>query len=377
MRFSSSSFVIIGVAFGLIPCLGQEPISDSPRTKEPYAVLVVQISEAAISRLVDRQVTRTTPVDTCFQGTHVVGQAFTTGRPRIVLRDNDRQAAFEMVFSGTTTSRTTGYHSPVTLYGHSNTQFTASKRIEFQPGQGFRALPATVQLQTQNYLDNICTNRRGMIGRIVQRRAWGQAEASRPAALEFARSNAKTRILSAFDSLLEAKLADLNRAVEMRYFAEDFFGAKLPPIYQTSTHRGYVQLAIASTPGALVKVNLPPLEGERKPIQLWMHNSLLGSNVNIGLSMLQEAGREAESVLPGVSLVEPPPVLPAVEIVPGVKAPAPKSAKKEEVIWGSVQDWLVVQFEGDRVAERLRQQRAAAKAKSSVAQPAATPAKRP
>jgi hypothetical protein len=136
-------------------------------------------------------------------------------------------------------------------------------------------------------------------------------------------------------------------------------------------------LAIASTPGTPVAVNLPPLSGEQKPIQLWMHNSLLGNNLNLGLSMLQEAGREAESVLPGGALSQPPPVLPPVEIAPGVKAP-PKQTKKEEVIWASVNDWLVVQFEGDRVAERLSQQRAAAKAKSSVAKPAnPAPMKRP
>jgi hypothetical protein len=241
-------------------------------------------------------------------------------------------------------------------------------------------MPATIELQTQNFLDGICTHRRGMIGRIIRRRASGQAEASRPAALEFARSNARSRILSTFDKLLEAKLADLNRTVELRYFAEDFFGAKLPPIYQTSTHNGYVQLAIASTPGTPVKIDLPRLVGEHKPIQLWMHNSLLGNNLNLGLSMLQEAGREAESILPGGALTQPPPVLPPVEIAPGVKAPPPKPAnkEKEDVIWASVNDWLVVQFEGDRVAERLTQQRAAAKAKSGVAKPAnPAPMKRP
>jgi hypothetical protein len=111
-----------------------------------------------------------------------------------------------------------------------------------------------------------------------------------------------------------------------------------------------------------------------------MHNSLLGNNLNLGLSMLQEAGREAESILPGGALTQPPPVLPPVEIAPGVKAPPPKPAnkEKEDVIWASVNDWLVVQFEGDRVAERLTQQRAAAKAKSGVAKPAnPAPMKRP
>lgn len=363
-------FLLFCVA--VMPCLllAEESTPQAAPKSTPRAVLVVRISEAALSRWIDREVTRITPVNTCFQGTHIVGDAFTVGRPRIVLRDNDKQAAFEMVFSGTTNSTTTGFHHPVTLYGRSNTRFTASKRIEFQAGQGFKALPAQVNLVTENHLDNIATHRRGLIGRIVRKRAWKQANASRPAALEFARSNARSRILTTFDSLLEKKLVELNKSVELRYFAEDFFNAKLPPIYQTSTHHGFLEMAIASQPGAAVTVNLPPIEGETKPIQLWMHSGLLGDNLNLGLSMLQEVGKDAEAVLPAGALAKPPQLLPPIEIAPGVKAPAPQAApKKEQVIWKSVKDWLVIQFEEERVAETLSQRRAAAKAKAAVAQP--------
>lgn len=329
-------------------------------------VLVVQISQAALTKWIDREVTRTTPVDTCFHDTHVVGQAYTVGRPSILLPDNEQEAAFEMVFSGTTKSKTTGFHDPVTLYGHSDTKFVAKKRIVFQPGKGFRSLPATIQVDTKNYLDNICTHRRGIIGRIIIRKAWAQADAQRCEALEFARSNAKRRILDTFDRLLEAKLVELNKSVELRYFAEDFFGVKLPPIYQTSTKNGYVQLAISSKPGTPVKVDLPRAEGETKPLQMWLHSSLLGPDVKIGLAMLQEAERGAESVLGPEALAKPPQLLPPIEIAPGVKPPPPKQTgkpKPTEVIWGNVKDWLVIQFEGDRVAEELSKRRAAAKAK--------------
>src|SRR5262245_4064850 len=91
----------------------------------PYIIL--QISEEALSFLVEQEVADESPVDDVFAGADIRGTASTKGRPRIVLQDDENAATFQIVFQGTTNSKTEGERHPVTIHSHASTKFRASK----------------------------------------------------------------------------------------------------------------------------------------------------------------------------------------------------------------------------------------------------------
>ena len=115
----------------------------------PLQRIVLRVSEEWLSARLDRRIDKVTPVDQVVLGTRVVGQARIVGRPRLELRAQEEIASFDVIFSGTTVSRTVGNPGPVTIRSRSETSFTASKRVLFESGKGFYTLPAKINTQTR------------------------------------------------------------------------------------------------------------------------------------------------------------------------------------------------------------------------------------
>lgn len=312
----------------------------------PHAVAVIQISEQALSNLVDREIHRHTKVTDNFQGTPISGRAQTYGRPRIVLHPEEEAAAFEIVLSGTTSSRTVGDHYPVWIHSHADTKFTATKRIEFKPGHGFLALPADIKSETTNHIDAITLQRRGLFRNMILNRARQQVGALEVEAQAFAKLRAEQRILAAFEAVLEDRLDQLNRDVDLRSFAEGVFAVKLGPAYQCSTTPDYLQLVVSSDPSQPCSCQLPELPVERQPLQVWLHRSLLSKELQAGLALIERANQETKILQSTAGL------MPTIDSLQGVKLAAKTSSQVagQSMTWTTAPGWLVLQFSGEQVA---------------------------
>ena len=66
---------------------------------------------------------------------------------------DDSQALCHVILEGTTVSRTVGRNGPAVIYSRSTSRFRATKPVVFDPGNGFRTLPARV-VGTSRFVSN-------------------------------------------------------------------------------------------------------------------------------------------------------------------------------------------------------------------------------
>lgn len=274
-----------------VPETPAEPAAAVPPTTPvpPAHFLVLRLSEDMLCSLVDKQIDVQTSVRDVVLGTPVSGIARVTGRPRVILEPSQDQARFRMTVSGTVHSRTVGHSGPATIHGHSVTTFTANAPILFEPGRGFSALAPQIQASTQVFTDRIVPTRPGLIGRIVERRAWDQVRSQQPQLTAIARQRATTRITAAFSRHLDERIARLNQAIEFRTTLASLRNQAdgTPQIVCCTTDK---YLEIADTLGATrTTIDLPvysAASAANAPIELWVHNRVLPEPLATSLKAL-------------------------------------------------------------------------------------------
>ena len=275
----------------LRPLRDRQP--DAPRR------IVVRLTAEAFAPIVDRDVDETRPVRDVILGTSVSGQTRTTGKPTVALLDDNQCASFVLTLKGVTVSRTVGYNGPAVIRSRSETYFTATKRVVFEAGKGFVAEPAKINARTRIITEGIGSTRPGLRGRIVQRRAAPQVAASRPTAEEIVRQKAMRRVSATFDHLLEGKLARLNRAMDVREALAFVLRGETEPRYSFCTVDGCVQIVASSGPedDPEAAVHLPKLDHQGAPLQIWVHESLVGDNLALFLKQIDQLRQEPGTVL--------------------------------------------------------------------------------
>jgi hypothetical protein len=267
----------------------------------PTSHLVLRLSAGLLNSLMEQGFQRDTEVRDNILGTEIYGRARIVANPAVQLRESPDQATFYVVIQGTAHSRSTGYNGPAILYNRSVTNFTATKQVVFDPGRGFYALPPQVQARTQTYLDGVGSTRRGIVGRIVRRRANQQATARHDESQEIAQQKAERRIAAAFDRHVEQRLARLNRAAEFRSLAV----AALRPNgngevkYVCCSTPGYLQIATNFGAGGRT-IDLPvksSASATAAPVEIWIHKSLVGDKVASALQLLHAQAKASDLAL--------------------------------------------------------------------------------
>jgi hypothetical protein len=210
------------------------------------------------------------------------------------------QATFQVVIEGTAHSKSVGYNGPAVIHSRSVTTFTATKQVVFEPGRGFYALPPKVAARTQTFTDGVDSTRRGLVGRIVRRKASQQVALRHDEAQEIARQKAERRIALAFDRHMEQRLARLNRAAEFRSLA---IAALRPagssePTYACCSTSQFLQIAANFGEGGPA-IDLPVKGAASRaaaPIEVWIHQSLVGNRLATALKLLN-GGAGADDLL--------------------------------------------------------------------------------
>jgi hypothetical protein len=300
--------------------------------------VVIRLSRDLFAPLVDRAIDVTKPVVDVIAGTPVRGSSRTVGRPTLDLTDNPHAACFTVTMSGTTVSRTTASEGPAVVRSRSETAFTATKRVTFQPGTGFIAEPARVNARTRVTTEGIESTRQGLfgvIGRAVQRRAAAEIAERQDRVLAETRQRAETRIAASFDQALEERLADLNRRAKVQDRLAGWLGREGETIYRACTREGCVHLMAVPKNQPVVEILLPPLREEEAPVQVWMHRSLVGDQMADVLRRMDNA--------------ELPPVASAaLDAVPARMRPdLGLLTRRLPLDYAAADDWIVLQYRPD------------------------------
>jgi hypothetical protein len=315
------------------------PLAIQRQPGEPRRI-ALRLTAEAFAPIVDRDVDETRPVDDVILGTRVHGASHTTGKPTVELVDDEKCASFVLTLKGTTVSRTVGQNGPAIIRSRSETFFTATKRVVFEAGKGFVAQPAKINARTRVITEGLGSTRPGLRGRIVQRQAAPRVAESRPAAEEIVRQKAMRRVSAAFDRHLEGRLARLNRAIDMRQAIVFLMRGEAEPRYSFCTSNGCVQI-VASTgaddePAAAVQ--LPQLDKPAAPVELWVHESLVGDGLAYLLKQIDLTRREGGSAIHTLAAITA-----AFQPQP---SPANLSGNSQTAVdYATADDWIVVQIQ--------------------------------
>jgi hypothetical protein len=259
------------------------------------------------------------------------------------LQPDPDSAAIQVVFCGTTTSRTVGRNGPAIIYSRSQTRFTATKQIVFEAGKGFYALPAAINATTQTTTEDIRSTRRGLIGRMVVRRAWRKVAENKSLTTEIARQNAQARIRAAFDRQMDGMLAQLNRAAELRETLAMLRGGNGEPRYLCRSTENYVEFVSRPANGKRCPPGPPDLADFEGPIQVWVHRSVFPNDLAPAIAQVRLARSAIEQLVERVTRVVP------VSLDPQ-QPPAQLSGRTPPMQFQIVDDWSVLSWSDTRPA---------------------------
>lgn len=267
-------------------------------TAVPAKLVVVRLTPDVFASALDKAVDLETQVDDVILGARVLGHAHTTGKPLVEFMEDPRTAGFHVVLHGTTASRTTGHKGPVTVRSRSETRFTATKQVLFDPEKGFYALPTRVNARTRTVTDGIATRRNGPIGRLIRRKAAEQVEENKPLTTEIARQKAERRIAELFDQRMEPQIARLNQSLQFRESLLVLRGSDEESIYSCCSTRDYMQIVVAGQRCEPQSIELPALTVKGAPVQIWVHESVVSSELAGKLMKLSPGRTGLASIFP-------------------------------------------------------------------------------
>ncbi len=129
-------------------------------------------------------------------GTDVEGVTHTTGYRTATLVPDENRAVLDLLIVGTTTSETTGYHSPVTLGSHGVTQWTGRKRLYIDADGTTAPDCSTAEACTHTCIDWICVCGGRLVTRIATRKVYQSKGEAECVAAQHAEARVKTRMES-------------------------------------------------------------------------------------------------------------------------------------------------------------------------------------
>jgi hypothetical protein len=331
---------------GYSPVFSQElPVQPDVRSAPAARLspIVIRLTQSWFTSRINRPIDEQSAVDEIILGTRVRGAARTVGTPTIELCDDPDDISLQVVMTGSTVSRTAGSSGPVTVNSRSDTTFTATKQIVFTPGKGFTALPAAIAARTRVTTEDVRTSRRGLIGRIAERRARRQIDANRPQVTEIARQRATVRIAQAFDAQVDDMVAQLNRSADLRETIAMLRGPDKEPRYSCRSTDKFVEIAIG--PAGAGPSPLPPVLVDYDiPVQVWLHKSLVPQTIAPALARLQLLQSSLQVILNRLERMLP---------VAFALAAPPNPPPRPSVNYQVVEDWTVLSWHDSRPAVSL------------------------
>jgi len=260
---------------------GEEPVDTAPGNVPAHRI-VLRIPDVILNSLLGSQkVDRQASVRDEILGTSIQGTARIIGKLGVTLAESPDQATFHIFFDGTAYSQTTGHNGAAIIHSRSVTTFTATKLIVFEPGKGFHGSAPKVTARTETFVEGIGSTRGGgLIGGIVRHEA-ARIEAKQHAeTTEIATQIAEQRIAAEFELNSEERLARMNWITELRSMAATALRTTGggDPKYVCSTTPHYLQIATSFGEGnsAIELPHRPMAAAPGSPIEIWIHESLLG-----------------------------------------------------------------------------------------------------
>ena len=152
----------------------------------------IRVAESLLQRRFSRDVEKPTAVNEMILGTHVRGSSVTSGKVTTDIVPSAKVARIDIVFHGSSRTRSVGRQSPVTVRSTSSTALEARKSLYVYPSK-VTAEPTKAQGRTSTTIHSITPDRQ-LGRRFIAKVAWSRANAQKPQAEAIASRRAARRL---------------------------------------------------------------------------------------------------------------------------------------------------------------------------------------
>ena len=270
---------IVAALIGLAYCgnTQAQTIEKTPPkdVREHRGLVILRISDDLLDRLLATDIDTNTPVDRCVLGTRAVGLTSTKGHADVDPKPDPDDAAFRVIVTGSSNSRTVGRNGPAVIRSHTSTKWQVEKVVRFDKGK-FIAEPGVVSAsRTQMTPLGVGASLPGLRGMLVRSIARRRVQESRAAAERISDNHTRGRVLSEVDEAINSQIATLNSEIASRPLLEYLLPVLDTGAVDTYTSQNCIHLVFLGV-GSVTAVVCPLDRLEPRESELWIHSSLLG-----------------------------------------------------------------------------------------------------
>lgn len=245
------------------------------------ANLRIAVSGDLLNRLMPSQPSRRGPVREMVLGVPTQGWSETSTQLGVRLIPDPNRLRFALVADGLVNASTSSTSGPATLFGRSESFYTAEKKIEFGP-EGIRVSSAEADADCAPELDDVRTSfdRIPFLGSIAKGIARNEHAARGGEIRHEMRRKISARVQSQIDANIDPRVAKANRVLKERVMSP-LKGLELEPLFanlQTTSERASMRVRLAGDEQLAANTPRPAAPGDSL-ISMQVHESLLNNVV--------------------------------------------------------------------------------------------------
>ncbi len=213
---SAATGAEIGSRLGFLGGIGQSAeLVRAVRREFARPNAYVEVATSLVAAAVE-PIDRQEWVTDCILGTSIRSDAHSKGEVGVATIPSDDKAVLEFVSKGRTHSRNRGTNGPAVIRSTSQTDFSATKRVELSD-KAFVARSARARANTDTHLHSVAKQGGGLGSRIVSNIGWSRASENKHRAEAIASDHAEDRIERRFDDELNDEVRQARKRYEDEY----------------------------------------------------------------------------------------------------------------------------------------------------------------
>ncbi len=266
--------LVIGRAVGQLEGLRQAPaLVRAIRHHFAQPNLLMEVSAGVVAAGITRPVDYKAPVRDVILGTRIQGTGHTVGEVNVELVPDPRRGLIDVMFSGVTRTKSTGYNGPAIIYSTGVTRTGTRKRLWIDDN-GLHGLPAASNAVTETRITGV-RSRRGR-GGVVERQARQRAAEQKSQAELIAARHAEQRVNTRVDKQAGQLIRRANEAF-VEKFREPLLRRKLYPerLCFSTTKEALHVVALQADASQLAAPSAPPKLIEPGDLAIRIHQSMI------------------------------------------------------------------------------------------------------
>ena len=220
---------------------------------------------------------RSEPVTDCILGTNINADAHTTGKVSVASIPSENKAVLEFHSKGHVWSQNFGNNGPAVIRSTADTDFTATKRVEFTD-PAFSTRSAQASATTDTHIHSISKRGGGLGSRLVSSIGWKKARQSEGQAEAIAADHAEGRIERKFNDEVNDEVQKARKRYEDEYRRPLERRGDLPDHIRFSSGKSSLDLEVVqANRSQLGAPGSPPDATEKHDVTMRLHESAVNN----------------------------------------------------------------------------------------------------